>query len=79
MTKNLTLTLDGPLIDDIRRMTGSDDDEWIKMAFAVYWQLLAENTDSVVRFIRESGQIASMGLTTNADKILRGESVESPD
>lgn len=73
MPKALTLTLDGQHVDDIRRMTGGEDDEWIKMAFAVYWQLLAENPDSVVRFIRENGQIASMGLTREADSILRGD------
>jgi len=71
---SLVLELDGSKhVDDIRRMTGSTDEEWVKMAFAVYWQLLSENSDSVVRFIRENGQVASMGLTAEADKILRGD------
>jgi len=72
--KKLTLHLDDiGHIQDIRRMTGSEDTEWIKMAFAVYWQLLADNPDNVVRFIGDNGQLISMGLTPTADKILRGE------
>jgi hypothetical protein len=57
---------------DIRRMTGQPDPDWVKMAFAVYWLLLSESSDNVVRIIRENDQVASVGLTREAVRILRG-------
>lgn len=71
MTKTLTLTLEGGHVDDIRRMTGLEDPEWIKMSFAVYWLLLSENPDNVVRFFRTNGQLAHMGLTPEAAETLQ--------
>lgn len=71
MTVNINLD-DNRYIDDIRRMTGQPDTEWLKMALAVYWQLLSLSSDSVVRIQLEDGRMASMGLTPEADQILRG-------
>lgn len=65
------LTLEGPHVDDIRRMTGMSDSDWIKMAFAVYLTLLSENPDNVVRFYRHNGQLAHMGLTPEAAETLQ--------
>lgn len=71
---SITLNLeDNERIEEIRRMTGLSDAEWIKMSFAVYWQLLSLSSDNVVRIALEDGRMASMGLTVEADKILRGE------
>jgi hypothetical protein len=72
----MQINLRGPHVEQIRNMTGVPDEQWLKMAIAVYWQLLSENSDSVVRFIRDNGQVASMGLTRDADELLKPDDVD---
>jgi hypothetical protein len=72
----MQINLRGPHVEQIRNMTGVPDEQWVQMAIAVYWQLLSENSDSVVRFIRDNGQVASMGLTRDADELLKPDDVD---
>jgi hypothetical protein len=56
---------------ELKRAFNIDDVQLIKQALAVYWLLMSQSSDNIIRILRDDNTVASFALTPEADEFIR--------